>query len=134
MSATAVRYAATPTAAADTTTPTVSGLPTPVNLALYQGDDFYMDLTVDNPDGTPADLTGAVASALIRSAPGAADPPMATITATVDVALSVVHLHLPHTEAANLAAGGAAWDCQIATPDVTTLAAGRVTVTAQVTP
>lgn len=108
---------------------TITALPATVNLSLYQGDDFYLDLTVTNPDSSPADLTGATATATIKASPTAPDI-MATFSATITA--NVVHLHLPATEAAKLAAA-AVWDCQIANPLVTTLAAGKVTTTLQVT-
>ena len=112
---------------------TIAALPAVVNLALYQGDDFYLDLTVTNPDGSAADLAGVIPSAQIKTAKGATSP-LATFDATVDATLTnVVHLHLPHLEAAQLVAGPAFWDCQIADTQVTTLAAGTVTVTGEVT-
>jgi hypothetical protein len=111
----------------------VSMLPVTVNLKLYQGDDFYLDLTVTNPDGTPADLTGYTAQAQIRTAVGAPDPPEASFTASVDTSASIIHLHLPHTEAEKLTAGVNYWDCQISSTEWFTLAAGKVTVTGEIT-
>ena len=109
---------------------TISALPTVVNLLLYAGDDFYLTLTVLLPDGNPADLTSAVAQAQIRPAPG--DPSISTFTAVVTG--NVVTLHLPAIESAVLPTS-AVWDCQITETNgtVTTLAAGNVTMTAQVT-
>src|SRR6059036_3254727 len=87
----------------------IVALPTVIDLELYAGDDFYLDLTVTNPDGTAADLTTAVASAQIRAAANAADP-MATFAATITG--NVIHLHLTAAAAASLVSG--VWDCQIA--------------------
>lgn len=111
----------------------ISTLPVTVNLKLYQGDDFKLDLTVTDPDGTPADLAGMTAAAVIRLTVGAPDPPEATFTATIDPGGDIVHLHLPHTEASKLAPGVCYWDCQISATETYTLAAGKVTVTGQVT-
>jgi hypothetical protein len=111
------------------TASTVTALPTVVNLNLYAGDDFYLDLTVTNPDGSAADLSTAVATAQVRAHTSAPDPPLATFTATI--AGNVIHLHLHSVDTATLTAG--VWDCQIATPDITTLVAGSVTVTGEVT-
>jgi hypothetical protein len=109
----------------------ISVLPLPVNLLLYQGDDFFLDLTATNPDGSATDLTGMTAQAQIRVTIGAPDPPLATFTAPIDG--NVIHLHLPHTEAEKLAAGVCYWDCQISGLQWYTLAAGKVTVTGEVT-
>ena len=109
---------------------TITAQPATINLVIYQGDDFYLDLTVTDAVGAAADLTGATASAQVRLTAGAIDPPAATFTATITT--NVIHLHLPTTESTKLHSS-AVWDCQIATPDITTLAAGTVTVTAQVT-
>jgi hypothetical protein len=108
---------------------TVTALPIEVDLVLYQGDDFYLDLIVSNPDGTDADLSTAIATAEIHTNT-ATTTPLAVFNATIIG--NVIHLHLPSGESTNLTAPGV-WDCQIATPDITTLVAGRVTPTAEVT-
>jgi hypothetical protein len=113
----------------------ISGLPQTVNLALYEGDDFWLDLTVSDAAGGPADLTGMVAKSQIRkTASEVADQLLATFDCVI--AGNIVHLHLPSSAAAMLSQSGV-WDCQIATtgapPLITTLAAGAVTVTPQVT-
>jgi hypothetical protein len=109
---------------------TITALPAPVNLELYKGDDFYLDLIVTNPDGTDADLSTATPSAQIRTA---ANSPavLAAFDATVEG--NIVHLHLPNAEAAKLTSARCAWDAQIDTGDITTLVAGMVTVSGEVT-
>lgn len=119
----------TPSAAGPVTV-TVTALPVSVSLSLYAGDDFWLDLTVTNPDGGAADLSGMVATSQIRSAAGAADPPMCVFDATISG--NVVQLHLPAVESAKLV-GPAVWDCEIVGAATTTIAAGKVAVTAQVT-
>jgi len=117
--------------AADTPS-TVSGLPAVVNLLLYQGDDFLLDLTITNPDGSAFDLTGFTPTAQIKPQPGATL--MATFTAGVDDTIpNVIHLRLPHLEAENLVPGPAMWDCQIAGDKVITLCHGVVTISPEVT-
>src|SRR5215471_4450025 len=94
----------------------VEVLPAAVNLKFYAGDDFYLDVTVNNPDGTAADLTGRTVTAQIRAAAGAA-----TVTG------NIIHLHLANADSAKLD-GGYRWDCQSANADgsdKTTLAAGN---------
>jgi hypothetical protein len=108
---------------------TIVALPAKVNLDLYAGDDFYLDLTVTNPDGSDADLSAAVPTAQIRTTDVDAN-----VAATFEVTVNgnVISLHLVNTDTAQLPPQ-AVWDCQIATPDVTTLVAGTVTTTADVT-
>jgi hypothetical protein len=80
-------------------------------LKLYKGDDFFLDLIITNADGTDKDLSAAVPSAQIRSAPNA-DDIIASFQAIVDG--NVIHLHLVHSEATNLTQATCAWDVQIA--------------------
>jgi len=108
---------------------TVSAIPVTINLVLYQGDDFYMDLTVKNSDGSNADLTGQTAQAQIRSSPGATD---ITATFIATISSNIVHLHLAHAEAAKVVGQGA-WDCQLVGVNTTTIAAGWVQGSAEVT-
>jgi hypothetical protein len=106
--------------------------PAAVDLVIYQGDDFAFTLTVKNPDGTNADLTGATFVAQIRDVAGSST---STLLATfgVTVATNVVTLSLAHADAATLPAM-AVWDCQMtrAAGSVVTLAAGAVKVAADV--
>ena len=117
-------------AAEQQATQTVGALPLPVNLLLYEGDDFFLDLTVTDSLGAAVDMTGATPTAQIRDVP---DSPTLLATFTCTTTTNVIHLHLPAAEAAKLSAPAAVWDCQIATPNILTLVAGTVTVTPQVT-
>src|SRR5215467_13970444 len=104
---------------------TVTALPAAVNLKVYQGDDTYLDLTVNNPDGTPADLTGRTAVAQIRPSARAAQTAAAF---GASIAGNVIHLHLAAADAAGLD-GVYVWDCQAARTDGTdtmTVAAGQL--------
>jgi hypothetical protein len=83
---------------------TVAALPLPLNLLLYQGDDFAMTVNVVNGDGSPYDLTGQTAAAEIRTNPPT-DPPVAVFDATVlDAPHGVIALSLPATRSELLAA------------------------------
>lgn len=109
---------------------TIEALPGCVNLAFYEGDDVFIDLTVKDPDGLPTDLTGATATAQVRSRTDS-DEVLATFTGTV--AGNVVHLQLPNTENVDMP-DSAVWDCQIEQGGaITTLVAGTVTITQEVT-
>lgn len=115
---------------------TISALPLAVNLQLYAGDDFWLDITVtDSLTGAPIDLTGLAPSSHIKARPGA--DPMAGFTCVIDPVLThIIHLHLPSSEAVKLT-GSAVWDCQLTSaavpPIVSTLTSGKVTVSAEVT-
>jgi hypothetical protein len=106
----------------------IDALPVTVNLSLYAGDDFWLDLAVTNPDGTEADLTDMAARAQIRARAGA---PEVMATFDVELAGNVISLHLTSTASADLS-GNAVWDCQLTDGTVATLAAGRVKFTPQV--
>jgi len=109
---------------------TISALPAAIDLSLYAGDDFFLDVTVTDVDGNPTDLTGAVVASQIRTK--ATDTEiLAEFGATVEG--NVIHLHLTHTDATGLP-GSAVWDCQTDTDGVvSTLVAGNVTTRPEVT-
>jgi hypothetical protein len=109
----------------------VSARPTLVDLELYQGDDFAVQLTVTNADNTPANLSGALARAQIRSAAPSADVAAAF---SGSISANVVTLSLAHAASA-LLSGNYVWDCHLTYPGgtVATIAAGRVRVSAEVT-
>lgn len=110
---------------------TLRALPRPVNLLTYRGDDFAFSLTVWEEDGTEADLSAATIRAQVRATPDAADPPLTDLV--VDVTANVVELHLPAAESAKLP-HSATWDCEmVRNAWTTTLAAGNVVTTADVT-
>jgi len=108
---------------------TVGSLPDCVNLILYAGDDFYVDLEIVDSVGNPQDLTDAVPSASVRLAAGSAE-----ILAAFECVVTgnIITLHLPSGQTTGLPPN-TVWDCQIANPSVTTLCSGTVTTTAEVT-
>jgi hypothetical protein len=106
----------------------IDALPLTVNLSLYAGDDFYLDLTVTNPDGTEADLEGMAARAQIRRKAGDDD---ALAAFDVDLEGNVIRLHLTSSASQGLSGKGV-WDCQLTDGTVATLTAGRVSFTAAV--
>lgn len=108
----------------------VGQLPAAVDLTVYQGDDLFINITVDD-SVAPIDLTTYSPSSEIRSAPGGAL--VCTFVATV-VDATHIQLHLTSAESAKVIANGS-WDVQIedANGVVTTLAYGKVTLIKQVT-
>jgi hypothetical protein len=110
----------------------IGDLPIVVNLGLYQGDDFFLDLTVTDSSNNPINLSSYTPEAQIRGSPGAMV--MAAFTATVDATTTnLIHLHLPHLQSM-LLQRNAVWDCQItdSVGTVTTLVSGKVTTTLEV--
>jgi hypothetical protein len=107
--------------------------PSRVDLRIYAGDDVTVKVNVNNPDGTPADLTGATAKAQVRAR--AADvAALADFTTAVD-ASGFVLLGLDAAATAMLPAQ-CVWDCELmfaGGSPVTTIAAGSVRVRAEVT-
>jgi hypothetical protein len=119
----AIQYAATQV---------VTVLPLTVNLNIYQGDDFYLDVLVTDADSNPINVTNMSPMSQIRTVP---DGPsiLASFTCTVDATTTnLIHLHLAATDSNSLPAN-CVWDLQLSQPDVTTVAAGTVNVTLQVT-
>jgi hypothetical protein len=110
---------------------TLTALPEIVDLNLYQGDDFVMALTVAYDNGDPADFTGAVVTAQIRRTTSDEDV-LAHFFPTVNA--NVITLWLPSAESSKIS-GTVVWDCNVTDVGarVTTVATGKVTVTAEVT-
>jgi hypothetical protein len=107
--------------------------PQAVNLTIYQGDDFFLYLTVKDGAGNPVHMTGWTAAAQVRAASGS--PVIATFTASIDATVNnQVDLQLPHLQAM-LLPRKAVWDCQVTDLNgvVTTLVAGKVTTAPEVT-
>lgn len=106
---------------------TVDVQPLTVDLKLYEGDDFSMDIVVTNPDGTPA----VVGTPLAQIRATTDSPVLATFTTTV--LDNMIHLYLPGTLIDETLDG--VWDCQVTDDQgqVTTLVAGSVVTTAEVT-
>jgi hypothetical protein len=111
---------------------TITELPVMVNLVLYGGDDFAMQVEVFDANGDPADLTGAVAAAQIRATPEA--PNVAgEFTPLVQEAAGIVVLDLAGEVSAGLPRVSV-YDAEVvAGGRTTTLIAGTITMTAQVT-
>jgi hypothetical protein len=109
---------------------TLRALPRTVNLVTYRGDDFAFALTVWNDDETPADLSSATLRAQVRAVADA-DEILGTVTVTVDA--NAVDLHLTAATSADLPRA-AVWDVEMVDAGwTTTLAAGSLVTTADVT-
>jgi hypothetical protein len=121
---------------------TVTIQPPCIDLHLYEGDDFRMDLVCHNPDGSYADISMCTAAAQIRNLPLDNNR---FLSFECSIEGSVVHLLLPTSQSSGL--GGhdplseydllwdypMVWDCQLAYPEIVTICRGDVTSTRQVT-
>lgn len=108
-----------------------------VNLTIYEGDDFLLDMAVFNEAGDPIDLTawgGAVPKAQIRPSTES-EAIIAAFEWEIDVVnTNVIHWHLTSTVNQNMPHTPAVWDAQVTWYGfITTLAAGTVTWTQEVT-
>lgn len=110
----------------------VGSLPAAFDLILYAGDVFNMTVKVFNADGTPIDLTGAITKSQIRASSSSAVV-LAEFAIQAEDA-NTFKLSLTSAITASLPAN-AVWDFQVSSvPGQTvTLAAGKVTVTGEVT-
>lgn len=110
---------------------TINALPQEVNLNLYRGDDFFLDLTVTDEDMQPVDLSPFQVRAEVRLRhPPETNPVLAAFLADIDD--NIVHLHLTHLESEKVDERGV-WDCRLYNGLVTTLCYGRITMTDFVT-
>lgn len=110
----------------------ITALPVPVNLDLYAGDDFTMEIAVAYPDGTPYPVDTAGPASQVRE--GFNGDVIAEFTIETDEGEpGLMYLSLaPHVTAG--LPRSAVWDVQISPGgSVITLAAGTVTVTPEVT-
>jgi hypothetical protein len=111
---------------------TITRLPTQVNLVLYEGDDFTFMVSVKDSSGQPVDLTGVTARAQIRASI-TAPAILGSFTPTVDALAGNIWLHLADTVSSALPSTGV-WDVEIDRGgEITTLAAGTVSMTPDVT-
>lgn len=109
---------------------TIDARPFTADLYLYAGDDLVLKIDVTDNAGAPFNLTGYTAEAQIRASAEAAT----SIDFTAVVGASDVTLTLTSAKSTTMPAKGV-WDVQVvsAAGAVTTLAAGKVTVMAEVT-
>jgi len=103
-------------------------------LTLYRGDTYHWQFTLwaDAAKTQPVDLTGVTVKSEIRTAAGGA---LVTTLACTVQAPNVILIDLSATASMSLTAAGGAWDLQLTYPsgDVSTILAGKVTVTMDVT-
>lgn len=103
-------------------------------ICLYQGDDWAGLVTINSCDGAPFDLTGYNVHAQIRQ--GTANQSRISACFLPAIILpNQISISLTHRQTACLRNLNYRWDLEIVSPDgiITTVVAGQVTVTPQVT-
>lgn len=107
------------------------------DITIYQGDDFSAIVVVSSANLSPDQvLNGYTAQAQIRSGPADSNP---TIIASMVTSISSpnIYLSIPNSVTKTMPGANFVWDLQISSPDVppriTTLLAGNVQVTLEVT-
>lgn len=104
------------------------------DLNIYQGDDYAAVVSVLNEDMSAADLDGYAAQAQIRADVADKAPVVVIDMVTAIESPNIVKLSVPHGQTASLE-GRYSWDLQLVGPsgDITTVLAGKVIVTQEVT-
>jgi len=110
---------------------TITVLPQEIDLVIYEGDDFFMDMIVTDANSQPVDVTNAQPMSQIRDAPDG--NLLASLVITVDTTqTNLMHIQLQAADSNGLPAN-CAWDIQLSSPTIVTLARGTVQVHPQVT-
>lgn len=108
----------------------VSALPQEVDLAVFVGDDFTLQIAVTEDDGTASDLTNATVEANIYGRT-LDDPPIAAFDPLVDLT-GTIYLQLTSATSSTLPKH-CLWDCAVElNGDTKTLAGGKLTVVSSV--
>jgi hypothetical protein len=111
----------------------VAVLPQIVHISFYQGDDFLLDVNVTDPDdGTPIDVTAMSPKAQIRASAINAEILAEFDIDLTDAATGLLHLSIASTVTSGLPVSGV-WDLQFSSPRVSTIAAGNVACSREVT-
>jgi hypothetical protein len=111
------------------------------NTVIDQGADWYFNVTYQNPDGTPINLTGYTAACQLRSLPSSASAVLTLTTQnggiTITAGTGLVALRATAAQTMAIDEGNYVYDVEIYSPAnpavVTRLVQGQITVSAEVT-
>lgn len=111
------------------------------NTVIDQGADWYFNVTYQNPNGTPINLTGYTAACQLRSLPNSPSAVLTLTTQNGGIAITagtgVVALHATAIQTMAIDEGNYFYDVEIYSPAnpsvVTRLVQGQITVSAEVT-
>ena len=112
-----------------------------LNLVIDQGADWYLQITWNDSNGDPIDITGFTAEMQMRSLPNATTAQMTLSTSnggiTLDGPNGIIELHATATQTGNIDEGPYYYDLEITSPApqniVTRVSQGQAIVSAQVT-
>lgn len=109
------------------------------NIVINQGADWFFNVTYDQPDGTPVNLTGYTAAMQLRSYPNS---PTAVLTLTTTSGITIsgstgtLALHATNEQTSAIDEGNYYYDLEITAPStgvITRLIQGQAEVSAEVT-
>lgn len=109
------------------------------NVVIDQGADWFLDVTYDNPNGTPINLTGYTAALQIRSLPSDPTAVLSLTTGsgiTITAVTGLVAIHATAAQTRAIDEGVYYYDLEITAPGtgvVTRLIQGQADVSAEVT-
>jgi hypothetical protein len=108
------------------------------NVSIDQGADWYLNVTYDNPNGTPVNITSYTAALQLRSLPESATTVLSLSTGsgiTITGASGLVAIHATATQTRAIDEGTYYYDLEITSPAgvVTRLVQGQAIVTPEVT-
>lgn len=111
------------------------------NVTIDQGADWFLDVTYEDPSGTPINLQGYTAALQIRSLPSSATAALTLTTENGGIAITantgLVAIHATSEQTGAIDEGDYVYDLDITSPApgtvVTRLIQGQAVVSAQVT-
>ena len=111
------------------------------NTIINQGADWFFNITYENPNGTPINLTGFTAASQLRSLPSSAQAALTLTTENGGIEITAltgeVALHATAEQTGAIDEGDYFYDVEIYSPAnpsvVTRLVQGQITVSAEVT-
>jgi hypothetical protein len=111
------------------------------NVTIDQGADWFIDVTYEDPSGTPINLQGFTAALQLRSLPNSPSAALTLTTAnggiTITGATGLVSIHATSEQTGAIDEGDYVYDLDITSPApstiVTRLIQGQAVVSAQVT-
>ena len=111
------------------------------NVTIDQGADWFLDVTYENPNGTPVNLQNYTAALQLRSLPSSASAALTLTTAnggiTITAGTGLVALRATAAQTMAIDEGNYVYDVEIYSPAnpavVTRLVQGQITVSAEVT-
>lgn len=103
------------------------------NISIYQGDTYINEITIQDSNGDPIDISNRTYSGQIRKAPGGASVEASFTSSITDAVNGKVQISLSSSQTASIPSGTYYYDVQENNLGIIlTLMAGKATVSAQV--